>query len=406
MIKEKTYLVHTKFNTYKFNRRVPKMLLKYSNGIKSFRVSLGADKEAAIVSAIQFNSVIDEALKLVSLRVSDEIVEQKLSVLFPKDKHKVPNKEGLFSDVVISYLKSNASNVSEDEIKAKHDFYHDICPNVFKHIKVGTNPILKDIAYDDLLKFKNIICNLPKRNIQKYRSMEVGSILNILDDVPPNDKLSARTVNKYIKWLRALFNFALIRGLVNVNLATALPIIKTLDDKLQRLPLSIDEIITLKANVEADKSYLIDVLFLTGMRLSEMYKCKVVTIDGVRCFDLTDRSIKLKTKASYRTIPVHSSLLNEIDKFEAYRYKISSSNLSSSLSNQIKKLNFKDSHKKSLYSLRHSFASELIKLGANNTHVSQLMGHSLAQSGGMTLTRYASGFSIKQLQDTLELIKC
>ena len=399
-----TYLTQTKFNTYKYQRRVPKQLEDYIQ-VNSFRVSLGADTEEATATALQYNSVIDEALQLISLNVPDETIVNKLSVLIPHNKLINKLDEGLFLSIANDYIKSNKSNVKAKETKAKEYFYNTICPSVFKHIRVGRNPKLQDITYKQLLKFSTILSKLPKRNIQKYRSMEVEDILKILDDIPSHHRITSMTINMYIKKLRALLNFALVRGLVSVNLATALPIQKTIDDKLQRLPLNKVEIKQLEFLLSPAKKYLMRVLYFTGMRLSELYKCKLRDSDGVLVFDLTDRDIKLKTKSSYRLIPVHSSLLKDINKFGIYKHEIIDTNIARSITKLIKKHNFEEAKKKSLYSLRHSFATNLIKLGANNVIVSQLLGHSLSQIGGITLTRYANGHSIKQLQETIELLK-
>jgi integrase len=403
-----TYLTHTKFNTYKYQRRVPKQLLQYINN-SYFRISLGADVTEATATALTYNSMINEALQLVDLNITDKIIVAKLDSLIPKSKVQGKklelSKEGLFIDVVSSYLQSQKDNISADETRDKSYFYNDICTYIFKQVGITNNPVLKDINYNHLLNFRNIIIKLPKRNIQKYRTMKIDRLLKTLDNVQADDRISARTVNKYIKWLRALFNFALVRGLITVNLAQALPIQKTVDDKLQRLPLSTAEYNQLLQLLSIEKKYLTKVLKHTGMRLSELYKCTVEHIDDVLCFSLLDRNTKLKTKSSYRSIPIHSSLLNDIDKFENYRCKISSDNIAKSISKLIKEYGFMDCNKKSLYSLRHSFATELIELNAQNTIVSQLLGHSLSSTGGMTMARYSNGYSIFQLQETVELLK-
>lgn len=404
----KTYLTQTKFKTHKYQRRVPKQLLKYINS-SYFRVSLGADKTEATATAVHYNSIIDEALQLISLNISDEVIVSKLDKLIPKDKVQKKEleltKDVLFLNVASSYISSQMDNISIDETRDKSYFYNEVCPTVFNHIGITKNPILKDINYNHLLDFRRIIIKLPKRNIQKYRSMKVDSILKILDDIKSTDKLSARTINKYIKWLRALFNFALIRGIVPMNLAQALPVQKTVDDKLQRLPLNTDECNQLLALLPTEKRYLTQILKYTGFRLSELFKCTVETIEGVLCFSLLDRNIQLKTKSSYRVVPIHSSLLKYIDEFNNCRSKINSDTLARNVSDLIKKYNFKDSSKKSLYSLRHSFASELITKNANNVIVSQLLGHSLALSGGITMSRYSNGYSIAQLKEVVELLE-
>ena len=51
-----------------------------------------------------------------------------------------------------------------------------------------------------------------------------------------------------------------------------------------------------------------------------------------------------------------------------------------------------------LHCLRHTFASELIKRDVSSDIVSELLGH---KHLGMTLSRYAKGFSIQQLYDAI-----
>ena len=71
------------------------------------------------------------------------------------------------------------------------------------------------------------------------------------------------------------------------------------------------------------------------------------------------------------------------------------------LSRQVKRLineNLTDIEKKTSYSLRHTFASELIKRDVSSDIVSELLGH---KHLGMTLSRYAKGFSVQQLYDAI-----
>ena len=400
----KTHLKLTKFKTYKYIRRVPKLLLKYTS-TGTFRVSLGASLLEATQTALSFNNAVEEALQLISLHVDESMIISKLDGLIPKEKPtnittKVLNT-GYLSDVTADYISSQVDNISAEETRDKRYFYEKICPCIFEKIGATRNPKLENITYNQLLSFKGIILKLPKRNIQKYRSQELPEILRNLEAVKTEEKLSARTVNKYIKWLRALFSFAIMLNHLQVNLANSIPLQKTIDDKLQRLPLDESELKILLKSVPQQMQYLLQILAYTGMRLSELYKCSITEIDGYKCFSLTDRAIKLKTKSSYRVIPVHKNLLNGMQDFEEFRGRISSDNLARTASDTIKKLKFKDMEKKSLYSLRHRFATQLIQKGADSSIVSELMGHSHST---MTLSRYSTGFSVKQLQEVVEIL--
>ncbi len=400
----KTYLIKTKFQTYKYVRRVPKPLLEYAS-TATFRVSLGSNVLEATQQALEFNNAIEEALQLISLNLADELILSKLEKLIPMDKEQeqqiTKEEQGLFRNVVTEYIASQESNISAEETRDKSYFYKEVCPALFRHLGITDNPILRNINYTHLLEFRNMITKLPKRNIHKYRTMEISKILLHLDAVANADRLSPRTANKYVKWLRALFNFAVMLNHIQVNLANSIPLLKTLDDKLQRLPLDEVELNALLESVPQQMQYLLQILAYTGLRLSELYKCTLAEIGGYKCFSLTDRGIKLKTKSSYRVIPIHSRLLDGMKEFEESRGKVSSDNLARTTSDTIKKLKFKDMEKKSLYSLRHRFATQLIQKGADSSIVSELMGHS---HNTMTLSRYSTGFSVRQLQEVVEML--
>jgi len=400
----KTYLATTNYGTYKYVRRVPKLLLEYTS-TASFRVSLGSNILEATQTALSYNNAVDEAIQLISLGISSDVIISKLNGLIPKDKiadtATESPKQGLFLTTASEYLSAQAENISVEETRDKGYFYKEVCSAIFKELGLTDNPLLSDLNYNHLLRFRDIIARLPKRNIQKYRDMNMSQILKNIKAVEGKDKLSARTVNKYIKWLRALFNFAVVLNQLQVNLANSLPLQKTIDDKLQRLPLDQFELNRLVESIPQQMQYLLQILAYTGMRLSELYKCTLTEIDGYKCFSLTDRDIKLKTKSSYRVIPIHDSLLEQVEHFYQLRALTSSDNLARTTSATIKKLEFKSKEKKSLYSLRHTFATTLIQRGADASVVSELMGHSHTT---MTLSRYSTGFSIKQLKEVIETL--
>ena len=400
----KTYLQQTKFKTYKYIRRIPKELLNYTNK-STFRVSLGSNQLEATQTALEYNNAIDEALQLLQMGLDRATILSKLSALIPASSQTAEAskqvQQGLFLDLAEDYLSSQEQNISKEETRDKGYFYRTVCTSIFSAIGLDYNPIIKGITYNHLLQFKAKVVELPKRNIQRYRSMELSEILNHLEEVTSEDKISARTINKYIKWLRALFNFSVMLNHLQVNLASSLPLQKTLDDKLQRLPLSESELSQLLQSLPQKMKYLVKVLAHTGMRLSELYKCEVVELEGIKCFSLMDRELKLKTKSSYRVIPVHHQLLEQLDSFEEQREGVSSDNLARTTSATIKTLDFVAKEKKSLYSLRHSFATRLIQADADTAIVSELLGHTHST---MTLSRYSTGFSVSQLQKVVKLL--
>jgi len=135
------------------------------------------------------------------------------------------------------------------------------------------------------------------------------------------------------------------------------------------------------------------------MRRSEVYKCVIHKIDGILCFDLRQPTDKLKTQASYRVIPVHSLLIGRIFELnlDLARKKL----ISNQLKESMVKAQLEDINRKSLYSLRHSFGTELIANRVDSTIVSELMGHSVTS---MTMNRYVQGYPIKRLQEAIETL--
>ena len=119
------------------------------------------------------------------------------------------------------------------------------------------------------------------------------------------------------------------------------------------------------------------------MRLSELYKCSINIVDGIKCFDLTDKTIDLKTQSSRRLIPVNTAIL---DNIENTLEEVRTMNLKY-ISKETNKLLTTDGE--SLYSLRHSFATELTNKQVQPELISELMGHTHST---MTLSRYSKGY--------------
>ena len=399
-----THITETKYGTLQYQRRVPKPLIDYVS-TKRFRVSLGTDDVQATQMALQYNKQIDNALKLLSLGLPSSLVLLALKGLISQDKaeqrQKHKQESVLFSSIAKSHLDAKRGTISIHDMSNHEDFFFRVCPPIFKQLLGTNNPKIKEITYNDLLRFKSILILMPKRNIHKYRIMKVETILKRLDDVPIEQRIAPKTINKFIKWLRAIYNLALILGKVHVNLANNITTIPVEDARFQRLPLDADEITQISNTMPEDKRYLFHVLKYTGMRLSELYKCKVETIEDIPCFSLLDKTIKLKTRSSYRMIPIHPALMEELGRLEMYRYKITPDTLSRHTTKAIRKLAFQNAHKKSLYSLRHTFATTLIQQGGDSNIVSELLGHNHTTQ---TLSRYATGYSPKQLLEVILLL--
>jgi len=379
--------------TFTYTRKVPKPLLSYFNKTV-FKKALGKDNTKATLSAIKLNDIFLKASELLKASLPITVKEKALQELiepYTASKATVKTSSQSLEDISIQYL--NSLNITASKLSE----YSTMLDTII--FIIGNSIVVNEITYKHLDQCKKQLMQLPKRNIQKYRVLSMEELLK--SKPKESEKLSNKSINEYLKQLKAVLTFSLHRGLIDNDISTSIKMLPMSNTRGQRSSLSPKEIeLTIDA-LSPSKAVLVEVLYLSGIRLSELYKFNFETIEGVLCFDLTDETLKLKTQSSYRKIPVHSSLLNKLDLIQEALEDITPDNLSRSVSKVINKLNFKDTDKKSLYSLRHSFATELIQANANSNMVSELLGHT---HHTMTLTRYAKGFSTKQLQDTIELL--
>ena len=289
-----------------------------------------------------------------------------------------------YFDAAELYLKQ--SRVSEREEKNRTYFFNDLLPSLLKYV-FENNPITTDITPTHLNQIAMIIERLPSRNHVNLK--RIGSyefICKTMNGEYDNaKKLHIDTVNKMIKRIRSLSLFGFRTGLFTMT--TAIATVKhQYSAREQRKALTYEEIdIIYNATDNEELKNFIDFLRYTGMRIGELDKYQVRIIDGIECFDLRDAE-SLKTMSSFRIIPKHP-------KLNTVKFTYTLEHMSRKVKQLIDEY-LEDSDKKTTYSLRHTFASELITRGVSTDIVSELLGH---KHVGMTLSRYAKGFAIEQL---------
>ncbi len=244
---------------------------------------------------------------------------------------------------------------------------------------------LSTVNMNTLDKVRNQLINLPNRNVRKYKDITTLKLIKM--DIESKDKVGIGTIKNSLILLNSFIKYAYQRNMINREFKVNIPK-SNVSQRDERQALDVDAIVKLLKGCRTAKlqsSYTL--LYLTGLRPSEVSKCKVTTVDNIRCFDLTDTTLSLKTKGSYRLIPVHSSISDPEEILESYK----------SLTKSIMRTGFKAEG--SPYSLRHSFATHLASKGVEPYVISELMGHS---HKSMTLDRYVKGLPIKQLRDAIE----
>ena len=217
--------------------------------------------------------------------------------------------------------------------------------------------------------------NLQEADINKYISFLFES------------KLKSSSVNRKISSLKSLYLF-----LVKKNLIKNSPVNEIVTPKQEKyLPISMseDEVDRLLASpdlsieIELRDKAMMEMLYATGMRISELLNLKIIDMDTQRCV------VKVIGKGlKERLIPFGESALEALNSYLPLRKNSTSKEVF--LSNRGTKLtrvafwkrikiylsrsNLKESI--SPHALRHAFATHLLNRGADLRSVQLLLGHS------------------------------
>lgn len=356
--------IHLRANTYHYRRRIPIELKQYIHA-SFFCKSLSKDRKTANILAKNFNSIFDELLIMVKLGLEPDIKKLKL-----KNQEESP---------LNMFLKVSRSYEADKTTRMHLSVLEELLPKDISTIKQNT--------IDEII---SMIKDLPKRNIQKYKNYTITELIRL--KTPHDDKLSARGINAYLKTLKSYLSFCYKRNYIEKPFDIKM-VKQTTTTRKERLALDIDTVkmlVNTAKSMELKSAY--NLLFLTGMRPSEAFKCKLTMVDDVLCFDLTDPNEKLKTQNSYRLIPVHHSISQPEQLLENLQ-SLSTDYLGKQCSSSLKE--------GTLYSLRHTFATQLASKSIEPHIISELLGH---KHNGMTLNRYVKGFPIQTLKEAVDTL--
>jgi integrase len=254
-------------------------------------------------------------------------------------------------------------------------------------------------------------------------------------------RLVATTTNKELRLLRAFFNYAIKIEWLTRNPAKELKV-KEPSARDQRDPFSSGDLRQLfgesfhkvsvgrmvagnrklneKSEIFMPERYWCPLLsLLAGLRQGEAVRLRVEnfeTIDGVLCIAPDPEEGKtLKTDASKRVVPVHAHLvdLGLMDFVEEQRAAgekflfpraTGLKKPEGALADWFPKYRARvgvSGKKKTFHSLRHNFSQGLADAGAQDSAISDLMGHA---DGSMSTGRYGGRASVDRLRDSIELL--
>jgi integrase len=260
-------------------------------------------------------------------------------------------------------------------------------------------------------RFRNLPKDMNKR--PAFKNLNIHQVLDLNDP----KKIGIDRTNKYLEYLSAVINFGIKARWLQINHIEDLKVQKPRGHKPseEKDPYDNDDINYLLTGLktvfnreEPEKLWISTLMLFHGCRpidLVRITKDKFKTIDGILCMDLSS-----KTEAGVRTVPVHPFVLHEcgFDRFLA--------TIEENRALWSKKLTFNetknaDSHerwynrtfepkyvsnapKKSLYSLRHSFITNLKHAGVTPYVIKEIVGHEKGlPEQDITFDRYGKEYS-------------
>jgi len=226
-----------------------------------------------------------------------------------------------------------------------------------------------------------------------------------------SNDISKRSINRKITSLRSFYKYQLVLGNIDSNPAVKITLLKT--DK--PLPTYVEEenMNKLFSEVKFPDDYngilaktMIDLLYSTGVRVSELVNLEIGKIDWAA------QSIKVLGKRNKeRIIPITNVLITQLEQYKAVRNTVLNNDSDTiyyfltlkgkKIYNKLvyRNINYYLSlvttiSKKSPHVLRHTFATHLLNKGADLNAIKEILGHA-----SLSATQVYTHNSIEKLKD-------
>ncbi|HIM75623.1 MAG TPA: hypothetical protein EYM48_05555 [Campylobacterales bacterium] len=383
-----------KNTTYYYRRKTPQILIPILNTAIIKRSLCTSNKIAAIQQASYYTSILHKAMLACSIDIPIENIISILKPLLSDSANTtiVIKVERLkfTTDIIEKYLTNLV--ISQDKIKAYRARLHIIYSII--DAREMTPAIIDEIIL-------TLQTKIPKRYKILKKSKFFKEIINM--EYRQSELLSIGTVNVYLVLFRSILKWVYAREYLTKDYSDL--VIKLKDKgaaslKTDALTDEIIEKILTKINPR-ERLFLLGMRF-SGLRPTELLQSEVTEIDNILCFDLRNPNIQVKNLNSRRLVPIHSKLIPKLEELTSVLAKYKTVKvISRNTTTALRELGLPSTA--TLYSLRHTFITKLINLGADNNIVSALVGHSL-QGNQMTMDRYFKGYDVKKLKETIELL--
>jgi len=294
--------------------------------------------------------------------------------------------------------------------------------NLLRFLEIVTDKPLDQYTIEDRQRYRDVLQRLPKCvNRTKYKGMSILEVVEI--DIPPDERLSIKTVNMRLIEVATLFNWA-----VNNNLVGSHPFKNAVlkiqqNDDMERPALSDEEIKKILENLPVDPDrpslyFAPLVSCFTALRQSEVAALDSDDIscqDGVWVLNINDHGDKrLKSKNARRIIPIHPLLLSsglielakqrqglklfkDVTPYKGkYGHQLSKDFAKYRISIGIHGAG------QTFHGIRHSVISKLWSAGIPEAHTAAIAGHQRGERE--SYIRYAKKNDLKPLIAAIEAI--
>ncbi|MBE6138529.1 MAG: site-specific tyrosine recombinase XerD [Firmicutes bacterium] len=234
--------------------------------------------------------------------------------------------------------------------------------------------------YLDFFKDKNL-------NIENIKNTDIKEYLHHMKQ----SKISDRSLAHNVSAIRTFYKFLLIEKIIDINPSEFLELPKlkkTLPTALSKEEVETLLDINLKDNYSYRNKAMLELMYATGLRVSELVHLKINDIDFENCFVRT-----MGKGNKERIIPINDYSIYYIRKYileyrsemmkNKYHDFIFVNNHGLPMTRQgffkiIKTLAIEKDIKTSLspHTLRHSFATHLLDYGADLRSIQEMLGHS------------------------------
>lgn len=410
-------------DTYYYQRRIPTHLKEHFGGITSIKFSLKTtERKRAIILARQHSANYDREFFHLeeSIHTSPSITPSKPVIIQSSNKSdallKRPEKPSKLSNCIDLYLSIKKQDKLSDKVLQRYKSRLELLLKILKDKDINS------YNRDDALSFKQQLVQLPP-NINNNPLYKDKSIKQIIAMKPK--PLGTHSINDTFKVVSGFFDWLVLNEKANKNSFTKLRIKVEGKVNEQRKAFTKSDLIKIFSNDSFKKRpkeswhYWLPILGLyTGARINELcqlYKEDIKKIDGIWCinFNAEKEDQKLKTKSSWRTIPIHKKLIdlgfidyiNDCDGhiFPTLKYlpedgygKYPSKWFSIQ---RDKMLSPEERDKKTFHSLRHTVANEFKQMGVEYSPASYILGHS---DESMTYGRYGKDYNVSVLKPIID----